>query len=241
MARIDYYRVLGLSIDATSSQIKTRYKVLAKKYHPDHNGNDKVMSLINEAYAVLSNPRLRYQYNQSLQDQVKTNTNSFNKTHGTTQPSSVQHKKASASVSKFRVAKERPPRIFGLAVITLVAVLLLAGIVGSLAVVKTTNKPEIAISSSSRSGARNNLLATELKQAEVRVKKEQALAIQYAQQALQEKHIVNNESSALQSSWQHNIQTNQCTISKQADPSKRNEQDQTINSNCPRLQPKEHN
>ncbi len=63
---VDYYKILGLPKDATTSQIKARYQYLAKKHHPDHNGNNKTMSSINEAYSVLSNPINRFQYNQKL-------------------------------------------------------------------------------------------------------------------------------------------------------------------------------
>ena len=63
---VNYYKILGLTKDATTSQIKARFQYLAKKYHPDHNGSNKAMSLINEAYSVLSNPKTRFQYNQRL-------------------------------------------------------------------------------------------------------------------------------------------------------------------------------
>ena len=77
MADIDYYKILGVSKDATVSQIKARYQLLAKKYHPDHDGDDSVMSLINEAYQVLSNPQKKYQYDHK-DDQPKATTSSTN-------------------------------------------------------------------------------------------------------------------------------------------------------------------
>lgn len=62
----DYYKILNVPRIATTSEIKSRYKFLAKKYHPDYSGDTATMSQINKAYSILSNPRLRFEYNQSL-------------------------------------------------------------------------------------------------------------------------------------------------------------------------------
>jgi len=62
----DYYQVLGVSRDATQEQIKRAYRKLAVRYHPDKNPGDKAaeerFKQINEAYAVLSDPEKRKQY-----------------------------------------------------------------------------------------------------------------------------------------------------------------------------------
>ena len=57
----DYYKVLGVDKKADEKKIKTAYKKLAVKYHPDKNpGNEKVaeenFKKVGEAYAVLSDP-----------------------------------------------------------------------------------------------------------------------------------------------------------------------------------------
>ena len=57
----DYYEVLGVDKNADDAAIKKAYRVLAKKYHPDMNPGDKEAS---EAYAVLSDPQKRKQYDQ---------------------------------------------------------------------------------------------------------------------------------------------------------------------------------
>ncbi len=63
---MSYYQNLNLSPDATSQQIKEAFRRLAFKYHPDRNKNDpdaaEKMKAVNEAYAVLSNPEKRRQY-----------------------------------------------------------------------------------------------------------------------------------------------------------------------------------
>lgn len=63
IADVDYYKVLGVSANATASEIKQKYRELSKKYHPDTMGGDtKRMSQINEAYATLSDPSKRREY-----------------------------------------------------------------------------------------------------------------------------------------------------------------------------------
>jgi curved DNA-binding protein len=64
----DYYAVLGLEKSASAEQIKKAYRKLALKYHPDKNqGNtnaEERFKEITEAYAVLSDPQKKQQYDQ---------------------------------------------------------------------------------------------------------------------------------------------------------------------------------
>lgn len=63
----DYYKTLGVSKTATEGEIKTAYRKLARRYHPDVNkdpqAEDKFKE-INEAYQVLSDPEKRKKYDQ---------------------------------------------------------------------------------------------------------------------------------------------------------------------------------
>ena len=64
----DYYEVLGVDRGADDSAIKSAYRKLAKKYHPDVNPGDKEAEKkfkeATEAYGVLSDPQKRQQYDQ---------------------------------------------------------------------------------------------------------------------------------------------------------------------------------
>ena len=64
----DYYEVLGVAKDASDEDIKKAYRKLAKKYHPDMNPGDKNAEAkfkeASEAYAILSDPDKRRQYDQ---------------------------------------------------------------------------------------------------------------------------------------------------------------------------------
>ena len=64
----DYYEVLGVDKNADDAAIKKAYRVLAKKYHPDMNPGDKEAEKkfkeASEAYAILSDPEKKQQYDQ---------------------------------------------------------------------------------------------------------------------------------------------------------------------------------
>lgn len=57
---------------ATTSEIKARYKFLAKQNHPDKAGDTLIMSEINKAYSILSDPKKRFEYNAMLSRSKET-------------------------------------------------------------------------------------------------------------------------------------------------------------------------
>jgi len=65
----DYYQILGLDRNALEDEIKKVYRKLALQYHPDHHPDDseseEKFKEIGEAYAVLSDPKKRKEYDYS--------------------------------------------------------------------------------------------------------------------------------------------------------------------------------
>ena len=68
MSKQDYYDVLGVQRDVSDKELKSAYRKLALKYHPDQNSGDKKAEKkfkeVGEAYAILSDPEKRSAYDQ---------------------------------------------------------------------------------------------------------------------------------------------------------------------------------
>jgi molecular chaperone DnaJ len=64
----DYYEILGVARSATEKDLKTAYRKLARKYHPDVNPGDKSaeekFKEVSAAFAVLSDPEKRAKYDR---------------------------------------------------------------------------------------------------------------------------------------------------------------------------------
>lgn len=68
----DYYKILGVDKKASQDEIKSAYRKLARKYHPDLNPNNEEAAAkfkeINEANEILSDPQKRQQYDYELEN-----------------------------------------------------------------------------------------------------------------------------------------------------------------------------
>jgi curved DNA-binding protein CbpA len=74
----DHYAVLGLAPTAAPDVIRAAYRVLAQRHHPDRNASndDSAMVRLNQAYAVLSCPKRRAEYDlaqRHMYTHVQTN------------------------------------------------------------------------------------------------------------------------------------------------------------------------
>ena len=83
MSDTDYYEILGINVDATDSDVKKAFRILAKKFHPDKNPGDeqtaerKFKEIVN-AYQVLIDQNKRCNYDLTLkrirqEAELKTN------------------------------------------------------------------------------------------------------------------------------------------------------------------------
>ena len=108
----DYYKILGVAELCTEQELKSAYRKLARKWHPDIAGNTEYVvnkfKEINEAYETLSdkNKRADYDtirrysyYSSSPEDNRDKKDNNENKTNTTTNPN-TQNKKTAKDESK---------------------------------------------------------------------------------------------------------------------------------------------
>ena len=62
---LDFYEVLGVSPDASEDEIKTAYRELCRKYHPDKGGDEEKFKAVSEAYETLGDAARRALYDQT--------------------------------------------------------------------------------------------------------------------------------------------------------------------------------
>ena len=80
---MDYYELLGVSRNASEKEIKTAFRKLAAKHHPDKGGDHKMFTELNEAYQTLTDPEKKAMYDQfgtsdpQQQGQYGFNTGNF--------------------------------------------------------------------------------------------------------------------------------------------------------------------
>jgi molecular chaperone DnaJ len=77
----EYYRILGVSEDATLVDIKKSYRLLVKRYHPDRNSGKEIESAIikkiNIAFEVLSDKKKRMEYDRLCSEIQTLNLNYY--------------------------------------------------------------------------------------------------------------------------------------------------------------------
>ena len=74
---MDHYAVLGVTKDATPDQIKKAYRKLASQHHPDKGGDTTKFQEIQTAYAILSDPEKRAEYDNPRPQGVQMGPNGF--------------------------------------------------------------------------------------------------------------------------------------------------------------------
>jgi len=65
MSNFNPYDVLGVSTDASSEEIKSKYKSLAQQHHPDKGGDEELFKKIKESYEILIDPVRRKKYDST--------------------------------------------------------------------------------------------------------------------------------------------------------------------------------
>lgn len=80
---MNYYDILKINKNASHQEIKTSYKKLIKRYHPDlYPGNkikaETITRNLNEAYEILSDPEKKRIYDLSLEEQINENNKQYN-------------------------------------------------------------------------------------------------------------------------------------------------------------------
>lgn len=106
-----HYQVLGVSESASQEEIKSSYKNLAKKFHPDKNpGNsafEEHFKKINSAYQILSNPDKRKNYDIKLYYQRNRPVTTSQTSTRTQKPNPSQKKRYNREAERKRKAEEK--------------------------------------------------------------------------------------------------------------------------------------
>ncbi len=80
---VNYYTVLGITKNSSTKEIKKQFRKKAKEIHPDTKGSklgnsENEIRLLLKAYEILSNPKKREKYDNSLNNFIKRKNNEFN-------------------------------------------------------------------------------------------------------------------------------------------------------------------
>lgn len=67
---LSHYELLGLASTATQAEIRSAFKLMSQKCHPDKGGTEEHYKLIRQAYKVLSNPKSRMIYDTGMSEEL---------------------------------------------------------------------------------------------------------------------------------------------------------------------------
>lgn len=108
----DYYEILEVHPKASKELIKKAYQILAKKYHPDLCGNSREsierMTILNEAYAVLSDENARKKYDLSVSYRNTSPHSHTNEKKSTTKPQTEEDHKFTKACNLAYINGEKP-------------------------------------------------------------------------------------------------------------------------------------
>ena len=106
----NHYRTLGLTQTATAEEIKTAYRKLARKFHPDANGGDGYFAAmfldVKQAYEILSDPRQRAVYDQRVREIIRKKRSATASTQPTDRPRRPNDAPNAPSDSKYNPATQ---------------------------------------------------------------------------------------------------------------------------------------
>jgi DnaJ-class molecular chaperone len=105
-----HYKTLGLTNAASMAEIRRAYRVLARRYHPDVNpdgASDEIFKEISIAYAILSDPEKRKQYDVELQQAAESFEETFQRAHDALKrhQSAAAKKRSAAAYAQHRTTK----------------------------------------------------------------------------------------------------------------------------------------
>jgi DnaJ-class molecular chaperone len=105
-----HYKTLGLTNAASTAEIRRAYRVLARRYHPDVNpdgASDEIFKEISTAYAILSDPEKRKQYDVELQQATESFEETFQRAHDALKrhQTAAARKRSAAAYGQQRAAK----------------------------------------------------------------------------------------------------------------------------------------
>ena len=102
----NFYKKLGLTKNATITEIKSAYRLLAKKYHPDTGGDNEKFLALQLAWETLNDPQKRAAY-----DKLLTNDESYAVSKNKNWSSELKNKKNN-STSKDQDIKDWIKKIY---------------------------------------------------------------------------------------------------------------------------------